>query len=165
MTQDKIALRREHVAIDGIVALASAEIATRRHRLVVDAEPGLALSAAPVRLSQALANLLTNAAKYTADGGDIRLSARRADGRIRVAVGDSGRGMNATEQRQVFDLFYQGQRGIDRADGGLGIAQTGYRQPSDIAASTAAGFEAHLVKPVDPVGLLALLEQAALPAL
>ena len=125
VTQDKIALKSEYVdlrqIIDKAVELTSAEIDTRHHRLSLHTEPGMMIKADPVRLSQALANLLTNAAKYTTNGGDIRLTAVRSGKEIRISVADSGRGMSAAEQQHVFDLFYQGQRGMDRADGGLGI--------------------------------------------
>ncbi|HWW73465.1 MAG TPA: ATP-binding protein, partial [Duganella sp.] len=146
VTQDKIVLKPESIDANQIIAkateLASADIRARGHRLAVEAEPDLMLKADPVRLAQALANLLTNAARYTPDGGDIRLSARRIDGRVRIGVVDSGRGMAASEQQQVFDLFYQGQRGIDRADGGLGIGLSLVRRLVQLHGGTVAAFSA-----------------------
>jgi PAS domain S-box-containing protein len=146
VTQDKIVLKPEHIDVDRViekaVELASADVRSRAHRLTVDAEPGLVLKADPVRLAQALANLLTNAARYTPNGGEIRLGARRHDGRIRIAVADNGRGMTAAEQQHVFDLFYQGQRGIDRADGGLGIGLSLVRRLVQLHGGTVAAFSA-----------------------
>ena len=146
VTQDKIVLKPEHIDVGRIiekaVELASADIRARGHRLTVDAEPGLVLKADPVRLAQTLANLLTNAARYTPNGGEIRLGARRHDGRIRMAVADNGRGMTAVEQQHVFDLFYQGKRGIDRADGGLGIGLSLVRRLVQLHGGTVAAFSA-----------------------
>ena len=146
VTQDKIVLKPEHIdvnrIIDKAVELASADIRARGHRLTVEAEPGLVLKADPVRLAQALANLLTNAARYTPDGGEIRLGARRHDGRIRIGVTDNGRGMAAAEQQHVFDLFYQGQRAIDRADGGLGIGLSLVRRLVQLHGGTVTAFSA-----------------------
>jgi CheY-like chemotaxis protein len=69
-----------------------------------------------------VANLLTNAARYTEPGGEIRLRAWR-DGatQLAVSVRDNGVGIAADVLPRVFELFYQGQRGVDRAEGGLGI--------------------------------------------
>ncbi len=146
VTQDKIVLKPEHIDVNRIiekaVELASADIRTRAHRLTIQAEPDLMLNADPVRLAQTLANLLTNAARYTPDGGDIRLSARRDDGRIRIGVTDNGRGMSAAEQQHVFDLFYQGPRGIDRADGGLGIGLSLVRRLVQLHGGTVEAFSA-----------------------
>lgn len=146
VTQDKIVLKPEHIGVDQIidkaVELASADMRARAHRLTVQAEPGMVLKADPVRLAQALANLLTNAARYTPVGGDIALNARSRDGRIRIGVTDNGRGMTAAEQQHVFDLFYQGQRGIDRADGGLGIGLSLVRRLVQLHGGSVAAFSA-----------------------
>ena len=75
-----------------------------------------------VRLTQVFCNLLNNAAKYTPPDGAIRVTiVDRADGRVEVDVVDSGEGIDAALLPQVFDLFAQGQRTPDRAQGGLGI--------------------------------------------
>ena len=86
------------------------------------------LGAAPVsvlgdraRLIQVTANLLANAAKYTPPGGRIVLSVEPADGRVRITVTDNGSGIDAQLLPQVFDLFVQGKRTPDRAQGGLGL--------------------------------------------
>jgi len=74
-----------------------------------------------VRLSQVFSNLLINASKYTQDGGRISLQVRSLDDSVIVTVRDNGRGIDAKLLPHVFDLFVQDERGLDRAEGGLGI--------------------------------------------
>jgi signal transduction histidine kinase len=68
-----------------------------------------------------LANLLTNAAKYTDPGGHVALEATVDGPELRIAVRDDGIGIEAGLLPQVFDLFTQAERTPDRAQGGLGI--------------------------------------------
>ncbi len=75
----------------------------------------------PVRLAQVLVNLLDNAAKYTPEGGHIGLTAQVVGKEIEIAVFDDGLGMPTKLLPHVFDLFQQGERTLDRAQGGLGI--------------------------------------------
>ncbi len=88
----------------------------------------LELSADPERLSQIISNLLSNAAKYTEAGGDIRVTAREVQGQVDggqrqvvLTVADTGAGIPADLLPRVFDLFVQGGRTIERAQGGLGL--------------------------------------------
>ncbi len=75
-----------------------------------------------VRLTQVFCNLLDNAAKYTPPGGKIRVTVVEGTGdRVEVDVVDSGDGIDAALLPQVFELFAQGERAPDRAQGGLGI--------------------------------------------
>jgi len=73
------------------------------------------------RLVQVMANLLNNAAKYTPDGGEIKVAAEVADGGIRLSVIDNGIGIDAALLPEVFELFTQAKRTPDRAQGGLGL--------------------------------------------
>jgi CheY-like chemotaxis protein len=73
------------------------------------------------RLTQVFANLLGNAAKYTAAGGRIAVALEVAPGRARIDVSDNGSGIDGALLPQVFDLFTQGARTPDRAQGGLGL--------------------------------------------
>jgi two-component system CheB/CheR fusion protein len=75
----------------------------------------------PVRLSQIFSNLLHNAAKYTAKGGRIHLSATRRAGDVIVRVEDNGVGIPPTMLPRIFDMFAQVDRSLDRYSGGLGI--------------------------------------------
>jgi PAS domain S-box-containing protein len=73
------------------------------------------------RLIQVFANLLGNAAKYTAAGGRIAAALEVDSGRARIEVSDNGSGIDGALLPQVFDLFTQGARTPDRAQGGLGL--------------------------------------------
>jgi CheY-like chemotaxis protein len=82
----------------------------------------------PVRLTQVISNLLDNASKYTQAGGDIELDADVAGQEIGFRVRDNGPGISAELLPHVFDLFQQGDRTLDRAQGGLGIGLTLVRE-------------------------------------
>ena len=78
----------------------------------------------PDRLSQIIDNLLTNAIKYTPAGGLIRLQTQIEGEESVLRVTDNGIGIGADLLGRVFDLFTQGQRSLDRSQGGLGIGLT-----------------------------------------
>ncbi len=73
------------------------------------------------RLIQVVSNILNNAAKYTAAGGSLVLSARIESGLVRVAVRDNGQGIDPPILPYIFDLFIQAERTPDRSQGGLGL--------------------------------------------
>jgi CheY-like chemotaxis protein len=73
------------------------------------------------RLTQVFSNLLDNAAKYTEEAGLIRLSVAMEDGKAVIRVQDNGMGISPLNLPHIFDLFTQGPRALDRAQGGLGI--------------------------------------------
>jgi CheY-like chemotaxis protein len=99
-------------------------IEKKRHTLTLSVAPGqLPVFADPTRMEQVLVNLLTNAAKYTEEGGHITLTARR-DGEVIVTVKDNGVGIAPEMLPRIFDLFAQVDRTIDRSQGGLGIGLT-----------------------------------------
>ena len=77
-----------------------------------------------VRLAQVFANLLTNAAKYTGPHGRIRLSLREEGGHALLSVQDTGAGIPPQLLPRIFELFVQGDRTPERAQGGLGIGLT-----------------------------------------
>lgn len=126
ITSGKVHLRSEPVELTVIVALA-VEAATplvewRRHELTV-AVPAetLHLTGDAARLEQVIVNLLTNAAKYTDEGGHLWLSLERDGDTAVVRVRDNGIGISADLLPHVFDLFTQEDRSLDRSQGGLGI--------------------------------------------
>ena len=126
ITRGQIELRREPTELSEVVKkgieMASHLLEKRGHSLTVDCpREGLICDADPARLAQVVANLLTNAARYTDTGGHIGLTARRQGDEIVVAVKDDGVGISAEMLPRVFDLFVQGKRGSDRGEGGLGI--------------------------------------------
>jgi len=102
-------------------------IDARRHRLTVTVPPEpIRVEGDFVRLAQIVSNLLNNAAKYTDEGGEIRLTVEksapdRSSGQAVVRVRDNGRGIEPAALSSLFDLFYQVDRSLARSDGGLGI--------------------------------------------
>jgi PAS domain S-box-containing protein len=93
--------------------------------LVVDVAPeALDVHADPARITQVIANVLNNAAKFSETGGVVTVSARRDGDEIVVSVKDTGIGIPEADLPHVFDLFVQGERSLDRSQGGLGIGLT-----------------------------------------
>ena len=73
------------------------------------------------RLTQVLANLLTNAVRHTPSDGRVALRVREANGTVEISVEDSGTGIAPDLLPRVFDVFVQGRQSIDRRAGGLGL--------------------------------------------
>jgi signal transduction histidine kinase/ActR/RegA family two-component response regulator len=126
ITRGKAELQRAPVELAVVVAkaveMASPLLERRRHHFTVAVPSrGLVLDADEGRLAQVLSNLLTNAARYTPAGGEIALSAVRSGDAVEVTVTDSGIGIEAEMLPHIFDLFVQGKRSSDRAEGGLGL--------------------------------------------
>jgi signal transduction histidine kinase len=125
VTRGKIELKREHVALADIVAkgieTASPLLEGRHHHLEVRVPRDIHVDADPTRLAQVVANLVTNAAKYTPPGGHVEVAALREGATCILSVKDSGVGMSAELLPVIFDPFVQGRTTIHRAEGGLGI--------------------------------------------
>jgi PAS domain S-box-containing protein len=127
----KVELRKERVEIADVIAkaveMASDLFEQRNHDLSLDLGQGhLWVDGDPVRLAQVVANLLTNAARYTERGGKITVSAGQQGGEgtrseIVIRVKDNGSGISPELLPRIFDLFVQGHRSSDRAQGGLGL--------------------------------------------
>jgi PAS domain S-box-containing protein len=98
-----------------------------RHVISVHTTPTW-ISADPTRLEQVLTNLLANAVKYTAPGGEITVTVRRDADHAILSVRDTGAGIRSELLPRVFDLFVQGDRSLERSAGGLGIGLTLVRQ-------------------------------------
>ena len=129
VAKGKIELRPERIEASVILRQAAEAtrglVESRGHRLDVDlGHESLWLDADPTRLQQMAVNLLTNAARYTPNGGHIRLGAERHGERVFVRVADNGVGMSPEELPKMFELFVQGERKSDRVEGGLGIGLT-----------------------------------------
>jgi PAS domain S-box-containing protein len=158
ISRGKIHLQKERVDLAAIMARAIESsrpmIEARRHALEVSlAAEAMPVEADPLRLAQVFLNLLTNAAKYTPQGGVIRLTAQkispptgpsRSAGEQRpevvVRVRDSGIGIAAELLPKVFDLFIQADRSLDRSEGGLGVGLTLVRQLTEMHGGTAEAF-------------------------
>jgi two-component system CheB/CheR fusion protein len=127
MQSGNIELRREDVALATLlersVEMTRPLIDEKRHTLEIDAPAArsLMLHVDPTRLVQALANLLTNAAKYTEAGGRITVCGRREGGDLVLSVRDNGVGLDARLRETVFDAFTQGKASREHSRGGLGI--------------------------------------------
>jgi two-component system, sensor histidine kinase len=126
ITRGQLELKRDYVELASVIEVAVETarplLETKRHTLTIHSpsEP-LQLEADPLRLSQVLANLLTNAAKYTDPGGRIELSASVKGEELRLAVKDNGIGLSPETIPRLFAMFSQVGSAIDRAEGGLGI--------------------------------------------
>jgi signal transduction histidine kinase/CheY-like chemotaxis protein len=124
--QGKITLHREHVDLAEVVRRAvesSGPLIERRgHRLDVDlGERPLVLDADPVRLEQVVDNLLSNAAKYTPEGGEIEIRTRAEDATAVLTVEDDGIGIAPEMLGRIFQLFAQADKSLERSSGGLGL--------------------------------------------
>ncbi|MGA2344192.1 MAG: ATP-binding protein, partial [Steroidobacteraceae bacterium] len=125
ITQGRIVLKRQTVKLADIVtqAVETVEpmIQERRHKMSVVSYGPLRVNGDSTRLVQCVVNLLTNAVKYTQPGGEIRVESSEDNGEAVLAVTDNGPGISADLLPQIFDLFVQSERTLDRAQGGLGI--------------------------------------------
>ncbi len=126
ITSDKLNLRKERVSLQ--TAVQSAVDASRPifeasgHVLEIALPPETVwLTADATRLAQVITNLLTNAAKYTPKGGSIELAAMATDREVMVRVTDTGLGIPPEMLDDVFEMFTQVNRNLERAQGGLGI--------------------------------------------
>ncbi len=75
----------------------------------------------PEKLNQTLSNLLSNAFKYTPEGGDVWLTVSRDEGNLEIQVRDNGLGMDDDELAQIWDRFYQAGRD-DYSGTGIGLS-------------------------------------------
>jgi signal transduction histidine kinase len=129
ISSGKVELKMAEVALKDVlqraVEMTLPGIEARRHAFRIDiADEGMVVHADATRLAQVLGNLLSNAAKYTMEGGSIVLEARREPergGRARIAVRDSGIGIPAESLPNIFDMFTQVGRHPEQEYGGLGI--------------------------------------------
>jgi PAS domain S-box-containing protein len=129
MVRGQIMLRKKPVELSEIVQAAVETsrplIRLRKHHLVVQlSEEPIVLEADLTRIAQVIANLLNNSAKYTDDGGQIRLDAAVDNGFVIIRVRDTGLGIDPELLPHIFDLFTQAERTPDRSEGGLGIGLT-----------------------------------------
>jgi signal transduction histidine kinase len=100
-------------------------VAAKEHHLSVALPPEpLPLDADVTRLEQVVGNLLRNAAKYTPPGGRIDVEVGSEGGEAVLLVRDNGIGIAPELLPRIFDLFIQGEQGLDRAGAGLGIGLT-----------------------------------------
>ncbi|HKI21378.1 MAG TPA: response regulator, partial [Isosphaeraceae bacterium] len=135
INQNKLELRKEWVELAAVILRAVETsrplIEAASHQLTVSVPPEpVLLDADPVRLAQAISNLLNNAAKYSERGGRIWLTAELANGgrrparEVLVRVRDTGVGIPPDMLPHIFEMFMQEERSLERSQGGLGIGLT-----------------------------------------
>lgn len=129
ITQGKLELRKCRVRLSDVlrsaVEASKPFIVEAGHDLTISVpEHPIYLDADPHRLAQVVSNLLNNAAKYTPEGGRIRLSAQRHGSEVGVSVKDNGIGIPAEMLDRIFEMFAQIDRLMERAYTGLGIGLT-----------------------------------------
>ncbi|MGH8289959.1 MAG: hybrid sensor histidine kinase/response regulator [Steroidobacteraceae bacterium] len=126
VTRGALELRSKMTDLTSIIAAAAETaqplIESKRHALKIEVPDGAARFAAdPLRLAQVVSNLLTNAAKYTDPGGEIRLRAMCGADTVMFSVADDGIGIPQDALEEVFAMFSQVKSEQDRSEGGLGI--------------------------------------------
>jgi signal transduction histidine kinase len=123
-------------AIRQVVATLS-DAATAARQITISAEP-MWVEWDVVRLQQVLANLVTNAVKYTPADGQIRVALRAEDGDAVLSVEDTGFGIAPERLPFIFDMYVQVDRTLDRAQGGLGIGLALVRRLVELHGGTVA---------------------------
>ena len=168
ITRGKIELRTEPLDL-GTVARQAVEasrpfVESKKHRLHVQlpADP-LPVNGDPTRLAQVLTNLLINAAKYTEEGGEIWLAARREQAEAVVAIRDTGVGIPPDMLAAVFELFIQVDHAIDRTQGGLGVGLTLVKRLVEMHGGSVRATSEGLGKGSEFVVRLPALPAAAVP--
>jgi PAS domain S-box-containing protein len=126
ITQGKITLRQENVslaaAIEAAIETVAPALNKKAHTLKTEMpDDSLYVIGDGVRIAQVLGNILSNAVKYTPQGGEILIDVRESDEVVEIAVRDNGVGMSVETIPVIFDLFVQSQNSLERSEGGLGI--------------------------------------------
>jgi signal transduction histidine kinase/DNA-binding response OmpR family regulator len=126
ITRGKVELQKKRLEISEVVGkaveMASPMLEQRQHHLALEVPAtGLLVDGDPTRLAQVVANLLTNAAKYTEPGGHIAVTAQREGEQVVITVRDDGMGITAEILPHIFELFMQERQALDRSSGGLGL--------------------------------------------
>lgn len=165
ITRGQITLNKQRTSLASVVD-ASLEVSrplieARKHSLTISLPPEpLELDVDPLRLSQVLSNLLTNAAKYMDVGGRIEVRARVAGEEVCIAVKDYGIGLEPESLSAIFEMFSQVKTALDRSEGGLGIGLAlvrglvalhgGRIEASSEGLGRGSEFRVWLPKPHDP---------------
>ena len=147
ISRGKLELRRESIALRAVLenAIEASRplIEAMGHELVVRLpERAVTTMGDLTRLAQVVSNLLDNSAKYTPRGGRIELSTEVTAGSVRIRVVDNGTGIAADVLPQVFDLFSQANRTLNRGRGGLGIGLSLARRLTELHGGAVTGASA-----------------------
>lgn len=136
ITRGKVVLKPQRVDVATIarraIDAAQSAAAAKGHELVSELRSPVHVNADPTRLEQMVANLLTNAIKYTDSGGHIRITVDADGDEAVIAVRDDGIGIPASFVPRIFDAFHQVDPDIDRSAGGLGVGLTVVRRLAEL---------------------------------
>lgn len=126
ITRGRLEIKKDYTTLQSLVSTAVETarplIDAKKHALHVNLpEQTLHLEVDPLRISQVLSNLLTNAAKYTDANGRIVMTAELRFNALRISVKDNGIGLRPETIPKLFEMFSQVDSAIDRSQGGLGI--------------------------------------------
>ncbi|MEM5345776.1 response regulator [Paraburkholderia azotifigens] len=149
ITHGKIALQIECVQVDAAVATAVEAnqpfITKKQHTLHVNVpDKACMIYGDPIRVAQVISNLLSNAAKYTPEGGVLELDVSAADGSVTIRMRDNGIGIPSNELADVFNLFMQSEDSLARSEGGLGIGLSLAKTLTELHGGTIEAFSAGL---------------------
>ena len=148
LTRGKITLDMQPIAIADLLDHAAEAslpvIESHNQKLSIAPPPAAWVAGDRIRLAQVLGNLLDNAAKYSPEGAHIWLSAEASADEVAVRVKDEGLGIAPDLLPVVFDLFAQGDRSLDRAQGGLGIGLSLVRSLAEMHGGRAEAHSAGL---------------------
>jgi PAS domain S-box-containing protein len=143
ISRGKILLRREYLDASVIARRAVASVRPilegKNHELDFElAEEPMPIYADPMRAEQTVVNLLTNAVKYTHDGGRVSLRVYPEDQEVVIRIKDTGIGIAPEILPRVFDLFTQADQSLDRSQGGLGVGLAVTRRLVEMHGGTVA---------------------------
>jgi signal transduction histidine kinase/ActR/RegA family two-component response regulator len=174
ITHRRVELKREVISLEDLVAMAmetvQATLEARRQLVTITVTAvHVYVNGDVVRLCQVIANLLTNASKYSPEGKRIHINVGGDDSQAVLSVRDEGVGIDAQMMPTLFDLFMQGDRSLDRAQGGLGIGLTIVKHLVDMhggsveAASEGVGkgseFRIRLPRTKRPMSMAAIAQK------
>lgn len=118
-------LRRERVGVAGLLAQVSvaqrASAETAGIRLLTDVTSSIRVDADPVRMRQALGNLVSNAVRHTSSGGTVTVAAQEVGDHVILTVKDTGSGIAPDDLPHVFDRFWRAEKSRNRRTGGSGL--------------------------------------------
>ena len=147
ITRGLLTLRKERVdlrsVIESAVETAQPQLTTAGVHLTLNLpQTPLLIDADATRIAQVVLNLLTNAAKFTASGGHVSMTARPQNDRVALIVKDTGVGIAAEDQEKVFGMFVQLNRDMRRSQTGLGIGLTLVKQMTEMHGGSVAVWSA-----------------------
>jgi PAS domain S-box-containing protein len=145
ITRARIELKRQDISLEEVIsqALETVEPLLRekgQHLTTISEHARLHVNGDPARLVQCVANLLTNAIKYTDTGGRISVDWRAEEDQAVIVVSDNGPGIAPDLLPEIFDLFVQSKRTLDRSQGGLGIGLSVVKRLVEMHGGTVEAF-------------------------